>query len=113
MTNIFTVLMPTINLDAPLPWGIYFQDSATPQMEGLIELHDNIMFYLVLILFAVSWILFSIIKNFVSTKAPISHKYLNHGRNVPSQKCFKLFSCHNNSHIKFYSTCSSPLAKQA
>ena len=27
-------------LDAPMPWGLYFQDSATPQMEGLIELHD-------------------------------------------------------------------------
>ena len=35
-----------INLDAPTAWGIYFQDSATPQMEGLIELHDSIMFYL-------------------------------------------------------------------
>jgi cytochrome c oxidase subunit 2 len=39
--------------DAPSPWGLYFQDSATPQMEGLIELHDNIMFYLVIILFGV------------------------------------------------------------
>ena len=62
-----------------MPWGIYFQDSATPQMEGLVELHDNIMYYLVLILFAVGWILFSIIKNFASTKTQISHKYLNHG----------------------------------
>lgn len=69
----------TINLDAPSPWGIYFQDSATPQMEGLIELHDAIMYYLVVILFAVGWILFSIIYNFESTKSPISHKYLNHG----------------------------------
>jgi len=68
-----------ISLDAPMPWGIYFQDSATPQMEGLVELHDNIMFYLVLILFSVGWIMFSIIKNFVNTKASISHKYLNHG----------------------------------
>jgi cytochrome c oxidase subunit 2 len=42
-----------INLDAPAPWGIYFQDSASPQMEGLVELHDSIMFYLVLILFTV------------------------------------------------------------
>jgi cytochrome c oxidase subunit 2 len=41
-------------LDAPMPWGIYFQDSATPQMEGLVELHDNIMYYLALILFSVS-----------------------------------------------------------
>lgn len=66
-------------LDAPMPWGIYFQDSATPQMEGLVELHDNIMYYLALILFAVTWIMFSIVKNFVDTKRPISHKYLNHG----------------------------------
>ena len=66
-------------MDAPSPWGIYFQDSATPQMEGLVELHDNIMYYLVIILFAVGWILFSIVWNYISTKSPISHKYLNHG----------------------------------
>ena len=72
-------LLHTLYLDAPHAWGTYFQDSATPQMEGLIELHDNIMYYLVLILFAVSWILFSIVRNFVETKAAIAHKYLNHG----------------------------------
>lgn len=68
-----------MNLDAPISWGIYFQDSATPQMEGLVELHDNIMYYLVIILFAVGWILLSIIKNYSADKSPISHKYLNHG----------------------------------
>nr|AVD96789.1 cytochrome c oxidase subunit 2 [Ophiostoma novo-ulmi subsp. novo-ulmi]UGY85932.1 cytochrome c oxidase subunit 2 [Ophiostoma himal-ulmi] len=68
-----------IKLDAPQAWGIYFQDSATPQMEGLIELHDNIMYYLVVILFAVGWILLSLIKNFSIKVSPISHKYLNHG----------------------------------
>lgn len=77
-----------INLDAPSAWGIYFQDSATPQMEGLVELHDNIMYYLVVILFAVGWILLSIVRNYVATKSPISHKYLNHGKlNVLAQKC--------------------------
>ncbi len=74
-----SLLLHKFLLDAPSPWGIYFQDSATPQMEGLIELHDNIMYYLVMILFSVGWILFSIIKNYVDTKSPISHKYLNHG----------------------------------
>jgi heme/copper-type cytochrome/quinol oxidase subunit 2 len=68
-----------IFLDVPMPWGIYFQDSASPQMEGLIELHDNIMYYLVLILISVGWILFSIVRNFVIKKASFSHKYLNHG----------------------------------
>lgn len=65
--------------DTPRPWGIYFQDSASPQMEGIVELHDNVMFYLVIILFGVGWILVSIIRNYRSSKSPISHKYLNHG----------------------------------
>ena len=97
-----------INFDIPSPWGIYFQDSATPQMEGLVELHDNIMYYLVLILFAVAWILFTIIWNYVGTKSAISHKYLNHGKKVPIQKCFKFNSVIENSpnYIHFYSTSS-------
>ena len=48
-------------------------------MEALVELHDNIMFYLVIILFGVAWIMVSIIRNYVYTKSPISKKYLNHG----------------------------------
>ena len=65
--------------DAPRAWGLYFQDSASPQMEALVELHNNIMFYLVIILFGVGWILLSIIRNYVSSNNPISNKYLNHG----------------------------------
>jgi heme/copper-type cytochrome/quinol oxidase subunit 2 len=67
------------NCDAPRAWGVYFQDSASPQMEALVELHDNIMFYLAIILFGVGWILLSIVRNYVYNKYPISNKYLNHG----------------------------------
>ncbi len=77
--NILLKSFAFYNCDAPSPWGIYFQDSATPQMEGLAELHDNIMYYLVLILFGVGWMLISIIRSYVNSKSPISHKYLNHG----------------------------------
>jgi cytochrome c oxidase subunit 1 len=63
--------------DTPEPWGLFFQDNATPQMEGLEELHNNIMFYLAIILFSVSWIMLSIILNF--RKKGISNKYVNHG----------------------------------
>jgi heme/copper-type cytochrome/quinol oxidase subunit 2 len=76
---IFFLLNIFNNCDSPRPWGLYFQDSATPQMEGLVELHDNIMFYLVIILFGVGWIMISIVRNYSNTKSPISHKYLNHG----------------------------------
>ena len=68
-----------ISCDAPRACGLYFQDSASPQMEALVELHDNIMYYLVAILFAVGWIQAAIIRNFESSKSPISNKYLNHG----------------------------------
>ena len=67
------------HLVSPSPWPLYFKNSATPQMEGLVELDDNIMYYLVILLFAVGWILLSIIINYINTKSPISHKYLNHG----------------------------------
>jgi cytochrome c oxidase subunit 2 len=43
-----------IKFDSPEPWGLFFQDNATPQMEGLEELHNNIMFYLAIIMFSVS-----------------------------------------------------------
>jgi len=73
-------MMSDVNLlDAPRPWGLYFQDSASPQMEGLVELHDNIMFYLTIILYGVGWILASVIKNYSYKVSPISNKYLNHG----------------------------------
>jgi heme/copper-type cytochrome/quinol oxidase subunit 2 len=65
--------------DAPRAWGLYFQDSASPQMEAVVELHDDIMYYLVAILFAVGWIQAAIIRNFENSKSPISNKYLNHG----------------------------------
>lgn len=107
------------NCDTPKPWGLYFQDSATPQFEGLIELHNNIMFYLVIILFGVGWILISIIRNYTAVKSPISHKYLNHGINinVPTYKCSNNsynhslnlynFSVTNFFKVRAYSTSSS------
>jgi cytochrome c oxidase subunit 2 len=54
MIKQFFVINNTVNFDTPEAWGLFFQDNATPQMEGLEELHNNIMFYLAIILFAVS-----------------------------------------------------------
>ena len=63
--------------DNPEPWGLFFQDNASPQMEALEELHNNIMFYLAIIMFSVTWIFVSIILNY--TRSRISNKYMNHG----------------------------------
>jgi cytochrome c oxidase subunit 2 len=54
----------------------FFQGNPA-QMEGLEELHNNIMFYLAIFLFAISWIMISIVINFKNKK--ISNKYVKHG----------------------------------
>nr|YP_010248546.1 cytochrome c oxidase subunit 2 [Pneumocystis oryctolagi]QTK22310.1 cytochrome c oxidase subunit 2 [Pneumocystis oryctolagi] len=74
--NIFNIY--PIQNDAPTPWGIYFQDSASPVAEGIIELHDQVLFYLLIILVGVFWILFSTLYRFQSTNTEIVHKYHNH-----------------------------------
>ena len=45
LSNIFNI----IKNDSPEPWQIGFQDSAAPGFEGIIDLHDSIFFYLVVI----------------------------------------------------------------
>jgi len=70
---------PSVLLDAPEPWQIGFQDVASPGFEGIVSLHDSIMFYLILILVSVFWIMFSLSRYFSSTRSGIVYKYLNHG----------------------------------
>ena len=50
--NILFVIMlfsPIISLpvltDVAEPWQLGFQDPATPTMEGIIEFHNNLMFF--------------------------------------------------------------------
>jgi len=85
--------------DVPLSWGIYFQDGASPSMEGIVDLHDRIMFYLVVILFGVSYIMFSIMWNFNKSNNKLVYRYLNHGKYVPIHKCSKFDNTVLNSKI--------------
>ena len=72
-------IFQTIFNDAPQPWQIGFQDSAAPGFTGIVELHNTIFFYLVVISVGVFWVLDSIIYYYNYKKSPIVHKYLNHG----------------------------------
>ena len=78
-----------IKADVPLAWGLYFQDGASPSFEGIVDLHNRIMFYLVVILFGVTWVMFSIMRNFNKSHNKLVYRYLNHGKYVPIQKCSK------------------------
>jgi cytochrome c oxidase subunit 2 len=65
--------------DIAEPWQISFQDSATKIMEGIINLHNWILFYLIIISIFVMWFLFVIIREFNINKHPISNKKLKDG----------------------------------
>jgi cytochrome c oxidase subunit 2 len=67
-------------LDVPTPWGMRFQDAATPNQEGIHELYDSIMFNLSVILGLVSYILYVIIKDYKDR--PLYYKYLKHGQTL-------------------------------
>lgn len=79
MSAIFFSIFGIIHNDAPYPWAIGFQDGAAPGFEGIIELHNSIFFFLVLISISVFWMLFAVIRNFSSANSAIVYKYLNHG----------------------------------
>ena len=74
LINLFLI----INNDVPTPYNIYFQDSLLPHQEGILELHDNIIFYMLLVLGLVSWIIIIIIKDYKNN--PILYKYIKHGQ---------------------------------
>ena len=66
-------------MDAPEAWQLGFQDSAAPGFTGIVELHNTIFFYLVVICVSVFWVIGSIMYYFNNNNSPIVHKYLNHG----------------------------------
>jgi len=69
----------TVSNDLAHPWQIGFQDSASPGFSGIVDLHNTICFYLVLIAIGVFWLLGSVIYTYNGEKSKIVHKYLNHG----------------------------------
>lgn len=63
-------------LDAAERWQCNFQDPASPIMEGIQRFHDDIMFFVVVIFFFVSWVLFRCAQLF-STKKDSNINSLN------------------------------------
>jgi len=63
------------------PWQLSFQDPATPVMEGIINLHHDIMFVLTSIMILVSWMLYKAITLF-DEKANANPTPIVHGTTI-------------------------------
>ena len=75
----YIFLCPLIVIsDVAEPWQLNFQDPATPIMEGIINLHHDLMFFICVISTFVSWMLIRILWHFEETQNNIPST-LTHG----------------------------------
>nr|YP_010194598.1 cytochrome c oxidase subunit 2 [Conidiobolus mycophagus]QZZ81337.1 cytochrome c oxidase subunit 2 [Conidiobolus mycophagus] len=72
-------IITTITNDAAEAWQLGFQDSASPIAEGILNLHNEILYYLLIILVLICWVMTSIIIKFNENTNKFTYKYLNHG----------------------------------
>lgn len=64
--------------DAPTPWQMGFQDPATASAEGIIDLHHDICFFLLVILVLVLWLGARVLTSFHYTKQPMPERFNHH-----------------------------------
>lgn len=103
--NLFFCLFTVVFCDVPEPWQLGFQDGASPSFEGITELHDYIMFYLIIILQGVGMVLSSVIINWNAQTNKIVHKYHNHGhkcQRLSQAKGLRHYSIGSRRGIKVY-----------
>lgn len=65
--------------DHPQPWQTGFQDGATTSFYGIVDLYDNIIFYLIIVIIGVTWIQTSVILSSYGQTDKLVYKYNNHG----------------------------------
>lgn len=71
--------IPVASLDSGENWQIGFQDPATPIMQGIVELYDDIFFFLIVVICTVFWLLFRLIWNFNSHANKLIVKEIKYG----------------------------------
>jgi cytochrome c oxidase subunit 2 len=70
--------MCIVSADAPTPWKMLFQDPATSNMEGIVDLHHDIMFFLIVILVLVLWLGARIVSSFHHALQPVPERFNHH-----------------------------------
>lgn len=79
---IIYILIPAVSLaDAPEAWQLGFQDPATPVMQGIIDLHHDIFFFMIVVAVFVLWMLTRTLYHFRQSKNPIPEKII-HGTTI-------------------------------
>lgn len=81
MSNLLSFLLPVSHCDSPEPWQLYFQEAATPTMEGIVNLHNDIMAIITFIAIFTGWMLFRTVYLFSADKVKVASKQV-HGTTI-------------------------------
>jgi cytochrome c oxidase subunit 2 len=74
---LLSLLPRWVAADAPEPWQMGFQDPATPIMQGIIDLHHDLTFFMILIAVFVSWMIARTLVHFRQSQNPLPQKLLH------------------------------------
>ena len=80
-SSLFSVF--SISCDSPEAWQMSFQDPATPLMEGIINLHHDLMFVVIFIAVAVLWMILRTISLFNHTVNSVPSSFIKHPLGFP------------------------------
>lgn len=69
--NLLNLILTNTYTDASIPYQMGFQDPATPIAAGIIDLHNEVFFYLIIVLVAVTWILIKTMTSFNYKTSPL------------------------------------------
>jgi len=81
LNSLLSFLLPVSLCDAPEAWQLYFQEAATPTMEGIINLHNDIMAIIIFIAVFVMWMMGRTMYLFTADKNPNPSKVV-HGTTI-------------------------------
>lgn len=66
-----------VSADAPRAWQMFFQDPATPSMEGILYFNQHLSFLLIIIVIFVGWLLFFTVYFFIERHNSQSSKFVH------------------------------------
>jgi len=81
LNSLLSFLLPVSFCDAPEAWQLYFQEAATPAMEGIINLHNDIVAIIIFIAVFVMWMMGRTMWLFSADKNPNPSKVV-HGTTI-------------------------------
>ncbi|MCP3700229.1 MAG: cytochrome c oxidase subunit II [Aliivibrio sp.] len=77
LASLMSAPVSKARMDAPEPWQMGFQDPATPIAQGIMDLHHDLMVFIIAVAVFVTWILGRTLSHFRASNNPLPQKILH------------------------------------